>query len=344
MTPLKYHFASDNTAGICPEALDALLAANSGFEPSYGADSYTEKACTAFRQFFETDCEIYFVFNGTAANSLALASLCQSYHSVITHETSHIETHECGAPEFFSNGTKLLLSSGNQGKLSLEAVQTLITKRRDIHYPRPHVISISQPTELGTLYRKEEIRELCAFAKSNGLKVHMDGARFFHALTASNVSPKELTWQVGVDVLCLGGTKLGIGTAETIIFFDKALARDFDYRCKQAGQLASKMRYLSAPWIPLLENQTFKKYSTTTIHYAKKLASLAIRIPGVQLLYPAEANSVFLHLPELINRFLQDQGWRYDHSIGGGARFMCSWQTSDEMVESLVADMKNAPH
>ncbi len=165
MIPLKYHFASDNTAGICPAAWEAMLAANTGFEPSYGADDYTKRACAAFREFSEIDCEVYFVFNGTAANSLALASLCQSYHSVITHELSHVETDECGAPEFFSNGTKLLLSSGELGKLTPQAIQTLISKRQDIHYPRPHAVSISQPTELGTIYRSEEIQELCAVAK-----------------------------------------------------------------------------------------------------------------------------------------------------------------------------------
>lgn len=340
MQPLKHHFSSDNTAGICPEAWEAILAANTGFEASYGADHYTQQTCAAFREFFETNCEIYFVFNGTAANSLALASLCQSYHSAITHETSHVETDECGAPEFFSNGTKLLLGSGEHGKLTPQVVQTLITKRQDIHYPRPHALSISQPTELGTIYRKDEIHELCAVAKFHGLKVHMDGARFLHALTATGYSPKELTWEVGVDVLCLGGTKAGIGTSEAVIFFDKALAADFDYRCKQAGQLASKMRYLSVPWLPLLKNESFKKYSQSAMNHAQRLAAEATRLPGIQLLYPREANSVFLRLPEALNRSLQDRGWRYYHFIGGGARFMCSWQTTDEHIQSLLEDMK----
>lgn len=342
MSVLKYHFASDNTSGICPEAWDALQAANHGFVPSYGSDHYTEQACAAFRDFFETDCEIYFVFNGTAANSLSLASLCQSYHSVITHETSHVETDECGAPEFFSNGTKLLLGSGEQGKLSVASVQTLITRRQDIHYPRPHVLSLSQPTELGTIYQPAEILELSTLAKSHGLKVHMDGARFFHALTATGLSPKELTWQVGVDVLCFGGTKAGAGMSEAIVFFDKNLAKDFDYRCKQSGQLASKMRYLSAPWLPLLKNETFKKYSHSAIDHARTLAAGATRLSGVQQLYPNEANSVFLRLPDSMDQFLQEQGWKYYHFIGGGARFMCSWQTTNEDVQALLNDMAKA--
>lgn len=335
----KYNFASDNTSGICPEAWAAMQEANTGFVSSYGTDHYTDEACSAFRTFFETDCEVFFVFNGTAANSLSLASLCQSYHSVITHETSHVETDECGAPEFFSNGTKLLLGSGAQGKLSPVTVQTLITKRQDIHYPRPHALSISQPTELGTVYKKGEISELCTLAKSHGLKVHMDGARFIHALVASGLTPKELTWQAGVDVLCFGGTKAGIGLSEAIVFFDKQLAKDFDYRCKQSGQLASKMRYLSAPWIPMLRDGAYKKYSLAALTHARTLAEKAVQLPGVEALYPAEANSVFLQLPEKMDQFLQQQGWKYYHFIGGGARFMCSWQTTDQDIQDLLADM-----
>ncbi len=168
----------------------------------------------------------------------------------------------------------------------------------------------------------------------------MDGARFFHALTATGLSAKELTWKVGVDVLCLGGTKTGIGTSEAVIFFDKALSRDFDYRCKQAGQLASKMRYLSASWIPLLENENFKKYSQVAINHAQRLAARATRLPDVQLTYPREANAVFLRLPASMNQLLQDRGWRYYHFIGSGARFMSSWQTTDEHVQALLGDME----
>jgi len=173
----RYHFASDNTASICPEAWSVLHTVNSGFVPSYGTDGHTEQACRAFREFFEADCEVFFVFNGTAANSLALASLCQSYHSVIVHESAHVETDECGAPEFFSNGTKLLLGEGDAGRLAPASVERLITKRADIHYPRPRVLSLSQPTELGTCYRQEELQALSDLARHHQLKVHMDGAR-----------------------------------------------------------------------------------------------------------------------------------------------------------------------
>jgi threonine aldolase len=237
----KYHFASDNTAGLCSEAWQVLQEVDESYVPSYGSDQHTDRACEAFREFFDTDCEVFFVYNGTAANSLALASLCQSYHSVIVHESAHVETDECGAPEFFSNGTKLLLGTGNGGRLSPEAVEQLITKRRDIHYPRPRVLSVSQPTELGTCYRVEELRELSRLASAYGLKVHMDGARFFHSMVTLGQSSADLTWRAGIDVLCFGGTKAGLGFSEAVVFFDKELATEFGYRCKQAGQLASKM-------------------------------------------------------------------------------------------------------
>lgn len=335
----RWDFASDNTSGISPKAWAAMAEANEGFLPSYGDDKYTEAAADAFREVFEIDCEVFFVFNGTAANSLALASLCQSYHSVICHETAHVETDECGAPEFFSNGTKLLLAGGPNGKLSLDAVDHLIMKRRDIHYPRPHVLSLSAPTELGTLYRPEEIRELTALAHSHGLKVHMDGTRFANAIAALGVNPAQLTWQVGVDVLCFGGTKTGLGLSEAVVFFNRTLAEEFDYRCKQAGQLASKMRFMSAAWAKMLPDGSWLEGSAHANHCAALLADLIKEAPEVELLFPVEANAVFLRLPQRVHDHLKRRGWSYYIFIGGGARFMCSWATSEETVRELAADI-----
>ncbi|HEY1081650.1 MAG TPA: beta-eliminating lyase-related protein, partial [Prosthecobacter sp.] len=242
---MKYHFASDNTSGVCPEAWEALAEANNGYQPSYGADATTAAACESFRQFFGTDCEVFFVFNGTAANSLSLASLCQSYHSVICSDTAHVETDECGAPEFFSNGSKLLTAKSLLGKLETADVSRLISHRTDLHYPRPRALSLSQSTELGTTYRPGEIAGLTQLAHQNGLHVHMDGARFFNALAGLACTPADITWKAGVDVLCCGGTKLGMAVTEAVVFFNRDLARDFEYRCKQAGQLCSKMRFIS---------------------------------------------------------------------------------------------------
>src|SRR5258708_3367037 len=213
---LEQQFGSDNYAGICPEAWSAMEEANRGFAPSYGDDPWTERASNAFRALFETDCELFFVFNGTAANSLALASLCQSYHGVICSDSSHVETDECGAPEFFSNGSKLLVAQGVDGKLTPESIHELATKRQDIHFPKPRVVTITQPTETGRVYTVEEVRAISAACKANKLSLHMDGARFANACASLGCSAAELTWKSGVDVLCFGGTKNGMAGGEAV--------------------------------------------------------------------------------------------------------------------------------
>jgi len=228
-------FASDNYAGVCPEAWQAMADANLGYASSYGDDRRTEQACSLVRELFGTECQVFFVFNGTAANSLALASLCQSYHSIICQEFAHIETDECGAPEFFSNGTKLLLASGKDGKINLADAEQLITKRNDIHYPKPRVLSLTQATELGTVYSPNEVAAAGELARRYGLRLHMDGARFANAVASLGCHPAELSWRAGVDVLCFGGAKNGMAVGEAVVFFNQELAEEFDYRCKQAA-------------------------------------------------------------------------------------------------------------
>lgn len=338
----RTQFASDNTAGICPEGLDALQAANAGWLPSYGNDALTLAVCDRLRELFETDCDVYFVFNGTAANSLALATMCQSYHSVICTEAAHIETDECGAPEFFSNGTKLLTAPHRDGKLRAEEVRLLATKRSDIHYPRPRVVSIAQTTETGTVYRPEEVAALSATAREHGLRLHMDGARFANAVAALGVRPADLTWRVGVDVLCFGGTKMGLPVGEAVVFFDRTLSEEFAWRCKQAGQLASKMRFLSAPWLGMLENDAWLRRADHANAMAARLARGLCALPGVSLISPCEANGVFVNLPEAAVARLQAEGVVYYTFIGGGARFMCSWATSEEAVDELIALVASA--
>jgi threonine aldolase len=336
-------FASDNYAGICPEAWQAMESANQGFAPSYGDDPWTEKACQAIRDLFETDCQVFFVFNGTAANSLVLASLCRSYHSVICHEIAHIETDECGAPEFFSNGTKLLIVPGENGKLDLAAVERTITRRTDIHYPKPRVLSITQATELGTLYSVDEIAAVSQLARRYGLRLHMDGARFSNAVAALGVTPAEITWKAGVDVLCFGGAKNGLALGEAVVFFNRELAEEFEYRCKQAGQLASKMRFMSAPWVGMLENDTWLRMARHANSCAKLLEEGLKAIDGVRIMYPCQANSVFVEMPEKAVTALRDAGWRFYSFIGkGGARFMCSWQTRESDVLQLLTAVRMA--
>jgi len=339
---IRNQFASDNYAGICPEAWQALQQADSGYATSYGDDPWTAKACDALRNFFETDCEVFFVFNGTAANSLALASLCQSYHSVICHETAHIETDECGASEFFSNGTKLLTVGGADGKVDPAEVGHTVKKRSDIHYPKPRVLSITQTTELGTLYTPDELIALHGLTKRLKLKLHMDGARFANAVAALKIHPKELTWRTGVDILTFGGTKCGMPMGEAVVFFDKTLAGEFDYRCKQAGQLASKMRYLSAPWFGLLKDGAMLRHASHANTCASKLAAELQAIPQVRLVHPTEANAVFAQLPERCITKLRAKGWVFYTFIGSGhCRFMCSWATTDADISALVSDIRD---
>ncbi|WP_414752644.1 low specificity L-threonine aldolase [Anabaena sp. CCY 9910] len=334
-------FASDNYAGICPEAMDYMIKANQGSAPAYGNDEWTQKAADYFRELFEIDCEVFFTFNGTAANSLSLAALCQSYHSVICHETAHIETDECGAPEFASNGSKLLLAKGENGKLTPQEIQSVITKRADIHYPKPKVISITQATELGTLYSIEELLAIKEVAHKYQLKIHMDGARFANAVAAMNKSPAEMSWKNGVDVLCFCGTKNGMALGEAIIFFNRALAEDFDYRCKQAGQLASKMRFISAPWLGLLETGAWLKNARYANQCAAYLENELLKIEGVEIMFPREANAVFVKLPEQVINDLKAKNWLFYTFIGvGGVRFMCSWNTTKGRIDQLIGDIK----
>ena len=341
MTDKSQQFASDNYSGICPEVWSAMEKANHGHQRSYGHDAWTLRAANDFRKLFETDCEVYFAFNGTAANSLALSSLCQSFHSVICSETAHVETDECGAPEFFSNGSKLLIARTENGKITPESIREIALKRKDIHYPKPRVVTITQATEVGSVYRPEEIRAISATCKELGLLLHVDGARFSNACAYLGCSPAELSWKAGVDVLCFGGTKNGMAVGEAILFFDHALAVDFDYRCKQAGQLASKMRFLSAPWVGLLENDAWLKHSRHANHCAQLLSQLVSDIPGVELMFPVEANGVFLQLSEPAVAALTAKGWRFYTFIGkGGARFMCSWDTEEARVRELAADIR----
>lgn len=334
-------FASDNYSGICPEALEYMLQANSGDVPAYGDDPWTQRAADQFRELFEFDCEVFFVFNGTAANSLSLASLSRSYHSVICHELAHIETDECGGPEFASNGSKLLLAHGENGKLNPAAAEQLITKRRDIHYPKPKVLSLTQATEVGTVYTFEELLALRELADKYKLKIHMDGARFANAVAASQLSPAKLTWKAGVDVLCFCGTKNGMGIGEAIIFFDRDLAEDFAYRCKQAGQLASKMRFIAAPWLGLLETGAWLRNAEQANRMAAYLEEQLRSLPSIQFLFPREANAVFVQLPEMAIAHLRKQGWRFYTFIGvGGVRLMCAWNTTEADIDKLVQDIK----
>ncbi len=341
VSPNARQLASDNYAGICPEAFAAMQEANTGHAPGYGDDRWTTEAADLLRQLFETDCDVYFVFNGTAANSLALASLTRSYHSVLCHETAHVETDECGAPEFFSNGTKVLTMGGPEGKVTPAGIRHLVEKRSDIHYPKPRVVSVTQATEQGSVYRPDELRAIGATARELGLRLHMDGARFANAVAALGDAPADLTWRAGVDVLCFGGTKNGMAVGEAVVFFDRSLSTEFAYRCKQAGQLASKMRFLAAPWVGMLRDGAWLRHATRANAQARRLHQLLAAIPGAAPLRPPQANSVFVDLPPGVADAVRARGWRfYDFIAGAGSRLMTAWDTTDADLEAFVADLR----
>jgi len=318
-----------------------MVEANEGHDVSYGNDRWTEKASNLIRDTFETDCEVFFVFNGTSANSLSLASLCQSYHSILCHELAHVEVAECGAPEFFANGTKVLLLPGAGGKVDPQSIAHAVNKRTDIHYPKPKALSLTQGTELGTVYSLKELAAIHDAARRFQLRVHMDGARFANAVAALGDSPKEMTWKAGVDVLCFGGTKNGLAVGEAVVFFNKELAREFDYRCKQGGQLASKMRFLSAPWVGLLKDGAWLRHAKHSNAMALRLEKALRPLSKIQIAHPVQTNVVFARIPEPIVQGMYARGWKFYTHVGAAdeARLMCSWDTTEQDVDAFAKDL-----
>ncbi len=334
------HFASDNNSGICPEVWTALEEANRGHISGYGDDPWTARACDLIRELFETDCEVFFVFNGTAANSLALSAACRPYHAVMCHELSHIGRDECGAPEFFSGGAKLWALPGEHARLSPERVDAAVRSHFKLHSSKPAALSLTQATECGTVYRPAEIAALSEVARRHGLKVHMDGARFANAVASTNASPRQLTWDSGVDLLSLGLTKNGGLCAEAIVVFDLALAQELDYRIKQGGQLASKMRFQAASWIGLLGDGAWLRHARHANAMAARLAAALEPMPATRLLHPREANGVFIDLPPQAIESMHARGWHfYVFEAATGCRLMCSWDTTPGDIDSFAADL-----
>jgi threonine aldolase len=333
--------ASDTYAGICPEALAAIQEANRGHAGPYGDDPWTARAAVLLRELFEADCEVFFVATGTAANALALAALCRPYHSVLCHADAHVQTDECGAPEHAAPGIKLVPVEGEGGKLAAAAVRDAAARRRDVHSHKPGALSLSLATEAGTLYSADELRGLGELAHELGLRVHMDGARFANAVAALRLPPKALTWQAGVDVLCFGGTKNGLSGGDAVVFFDRDLARNFDYRRKQAGHLAAKQRYVAAPWVALLQSGAWLRNAEHANGMARRLEAELRAVPGLRLLYPVEANAVFVTVPAAWADGLHERGWHF-YTIAGGARFMCSWDTEPADLAAFLHDLRAA--
>jgi threonine aldolase len=335
----QQQLASDNNAGLCPEALEALLAANrEGHAVGYGGDVWTERASQRLRALFETECAVFFVFNGTAANALALAQLCRSYHAVIAHAESHVAADEAGAVGFCSGGAWPLTADTPLAKLTPAAVESLASSGRGVHNVKPRALSLTQATEMGTIYSREELLALTETARRLGLRVHMDGARLANAVAALGCAPADITWRAGVDVLCFGGVKNGLAAGEAVLFFDKALAQEFEWRVKQAGHLNSKMRLVTAPWAALLESGAWLKNAWHANAMARRLWDGIGKVPVVDLMAPVQSNAVFVRLPARMAERLRQKGWRF-YPWGDGFRLMCAWDTAPETVDQFVADV-----
>jgi threonine aldolase len=341
-----YRFASDNTAGLCPEALAALTAANPGRSGSYGNDPTTAEAQARLREVFETECEVFFVFNGTAANALALATLCQPYQSIFCVEEAHVAGGECSAPEFFTGGSKVIPLPGENGKLGAARFKPALDRGRGSQFPQPGALTLSQASDWGAIYQPAEIQALAAIAHGRGMGVHLDGARFANAWAAvreQGVSAADLTWRSGVDVLSLGGTKNGMLAAEAVVFFRPEFAANFAYRVKQGGQVNSKMRFATAQWNAVLRDGAWLRHAAHANRMAALLADGVRAIPGLALSLPVETNMVFVELAPAVAAALRARLWRFYLCIGEtGYRFVCGWDTQPDDVRALLTDLRAA--
>lgn len=330
-------FASDNNAGVHPHILKAMASVNEGHTIAYGDDPYTAKAEEAIREIFGEEAGVFFVFIGTAANVLGLSSLTQSYHAVICPDTAHINVDECGAPEKFS-GCKLLTCDTPDGKLSVDMIAGHMHGIGFEHHVQPRVVSITQATELGTVYSIMEIREIADYCHKNGLLLHMDGARISNAAVSLNCGFREMTVDAGVDVLSFGGTKNGMMYGEAVVFFNKELCSDFKYRRKQGMQLASKMRYIASQFSAFLEGDLWKSNAKHANLMAQKLYLAVKDIPGVKVTRKVESNAVFAIIPENLIAVLQESFFFYVwDEASSEVRWMCSFDTTEEDIDAFAS-------
>lgn len=346
-------FGSDNVHGVDDAILDAIRDANVGSARAYGYDDWTAAAERRLREVFQCDLAAYLVVTGTAANSLALAACCPPYGAVVCHQEAHIVTDECGAPELYSGGAKLMGVRGPGAKLTPQAVATMLaTMGRGEHEQRPSVLSMSQTTELGTVYTPAEVAALAALAHERGMRVHMDGARFANAVARLDCTPAAMSWQAGVDVLSFGATKNGALGVEAVVFFDKALADDFVYLRKRTGQLVSKSRFLGAQMLAYLEGERWLTNARHANAMADELASRLRTLPGVRLPLPLGGNAVYAIVPAAMHDAMKAHQGRGFHWPGEGpgtdvvgegevfvrlvTSFTTTWHEIDEFIGAIA--------
>ena len=333
-------FASDNVTGIAPAILAALQAANEGSAPAYGADAVTARLSERVSDLFERDCAVFPVATGSAANSLAMAALVPRYGAVYCHREAHLNVDECGGPEFYSGGAKLVALDGAHAKIDATALEAAIDGVGDVHRVQPAALSITQASEKGAVYRPEEVAALAAVARRHNLAFHMDGARFANAVARLGCSPAEITWQAGVDVLSLGATKNGALAAEAVVFFDPPRAGDFAYLRKRGGHLLSKMRFLSVQLEAYLSDGLWLANARHANAQAARLAEGLERLPGAHLLSPVEANEIFVALPEAVIAGLEARGFgffRWGRPEQGQIRLVTAFDTAPRAVDAFLA-------
>lgn len=350
MNSTERNFGSDNVTPASPEVMDAVAAANAGMLHSYGDDPYTTRLRALTSALFETELSVYPVATGTAANALALSILTPPYGAIYCHETAHIVTDECAAPEFYTGGAKLIALPGAQGKITSAQLDAPLRRAAalGVHHVRPSAVSITQATEWGTVYTPSEVQALSAKAHAHGLGLHMDGARLANAIAHLSCSPAEATWKAGVDVLSLGATKNGAMAAEAVIVFDPARGADFEARRKRAGHLWSKMRFLSAQLIAYLETGLWLRNARHANAMAARLAAGLASLPGVRLVQPVQANELFVAMPERAIEKLLADGFEFYRWVGPDdtpdpvIRLVTSFCTVATDVDAFVAAARDS--
>jgi threonine aldolase len=333
-------FGSDNHSGVHPQLLESMLQANSAHAPSYGTDEWSEKAQALLQKHFGAGTKSFFVFNGTAANVLSLRALMKPYQSVFCSDVSHLHLDECAAPEFFTGG-KLIIVPSENGKMRLSDLKRQLIRRGDQHFAQTKVLSLTQPTELGTVYSLNEIQELTSWAHSQQMLVHMDGARLANACVRLGVSFKQMTTELGVDVVSLGGTKNGLMMGEAVVFLKASLSEDFQYIRKQSAQLPSKTRFISAPFCTYLEGSLWQEIAAHSLAMAQYLHQSVKDIGGVEVTQPVESNAVFAKIPQAWVAPMKKVRYFYvwDETTFE-CRWMTSWDTQKEDIDDFAAELK----
>jgi threonine aldolase len=330
----RFDFVSDNTAPAAPEAMRAVLDANTGFTAGYGADTVTAQAADLIRQLLDADAEVRFVASGTAANAIALAALCRPFESVLAHQHAHVATDETGAPGFFGHGLGMIALPGADGRIDPAALALALAQPQNGHVQSPGALSLTNATEYGGVYSTQALAGLIGAAKAKDVGVHLDGARIFNAAAAGFdvVAIKPL----GVDILVIGGTKAGMPPTEALVIFDRALAHRFDARLKQSGQLPSKGRFYAAPFIGMLRDGAVLRHAAHANAMAQRLA----RAMPFRLNHPVQSNGVFVEMDEPTRLRLEAAGWMSSRFLDGSVRFMCSWATTPEAVDELAEALR----